>query len=150
MSVVEDQGIFIAGQQQPPRRIAVSGDGFVWYRDYARGRLGRLDPKTGKVTEYPSPGGAQSQPYAITALKGMVWYVETNVQPNALVRFDPATEKFQTWPIPSGGGVVRNMMPTRDGNLALACSGVNGVALGADQERRRRIKSPQSPRMNLY
>jgi virginiamycin B lyase len=111
-----------------PRRIAVSGD-FVWYSDYARGRLGRLEPNTGKVTEYPSPGGAQSQPYAITALNGIVWYVETGVQPNMLVRFDPATEKFQTWAIPSGGGVVRNMMPTGGGNLALACSGVNGVAL---------------------
>ena len=111
-----------------PRRIAVSGD-FVWYSDYSRGRLGRLEPNTGKVTEYPSPGGAQSQPYAITALNGIVWYVESGVQPNVLVRFDPATEKFQTWAIPSGGGVVRNMMPTRDGNLALACSGVNGVAL---------------------
>ena len=95
-----------------PRRIAVSGDGFVWYSDYARGRLGRLDPQTGKVTEYPSPGGPQSQPYAIAALNGAVWYVETGVQPNVLVRFDPATEKFQTWTIPSGGGVVRNMMPT--------------------------------------
>ena len=46
-----------------------------------------------------------------------------------LVRFDPRTEKFQTWIIPAGGGVVRNMMTTRDGNLALAESGVNRVAL---------------------
>jgi len=44
------------------------------------------------------------------------------------VRFDPKTEKFQTWPIPSGGGVVRNMMATRDGDLVLACSGVGKVA----------------------
>ena len=35
------------------------------------------------------------------------------VSPNTLVRFDPKTEKFQTWAIPSGGGVVRNMMPTQ-------------------------------------
>jgi virginiamycin B lyase len=28
-----------------PRCIAVSGDGFVWYSDYSRGRLGRLDPQ---------------------------------------------------------------------------------------------------------
>ena len=31
--------------------------------------------------------------------------------------------------IPSGGGVVRNMMVTRDGNIAMAESGVNRVAL---------------------
>jgi len=112
-----------------PRRIAVTGDGTVWYSDYARGRLGRLDPQSGQVTEYPSPGGPGAQPYGITALNDVVWYVETGPQPNALVRFDPKSGRFQTWAIPSGGGVVRNMMPTRDGNLALACSGVNGIAL---------------------
>jgi virginiamycin B lyase len=49
--------------------------------------------------------------------------------PNTLVRFDPATEKFQTWKIPSGGGVVRNVSVTRDGNLVLAESGMNKIAL---------------------
>ena len=51
------------------------------------------------------------------------------MRPNTLVRFDPATEAFQTWIIPSGGGVVRNMMATANGDLVLACSGVNRVAL---------------------
>ena len=46
-----------------------------------------------------------------------------------IVRFDPRTEQFQTWAIPSGGGVVRNMMTTKDGDLVLACSGVNKVGL---------------------
>lgn len=56
----------------------------------------------------------------------MCWYSESAVSPNTLVRFDPKTEKFQTWAIPSVGGVVRNMMATADGNsLILACSGRN-------------------------
>ena len=38
-------------------------------------------------------------------------------------------EEVQTWAIPSGGGVVRNMMPTRDGELVLAESGAGKVAL---------------------
>jgi virginiamycin B lyase len=63
-------------------------------------------------------------------MKDIVWYSESAVSPNTLVRFDPKTEKFQTWIIPSGGGVVRNMMGTRDAShLVLACSGVNKVAL---------------------
>ena len=68
-------------------------------------------------------------PYGIVYLKRAVWYSESGVRPNTLVRFDPATESFQTWAIPSGGGVVRNMMVTRDGNIAMAESGVNRVAL---------------------
>jgi virginiamycin B lyase len=112
-----------------PRRIAITPDDLIYYTDYARGYLGHFDPKTGRVTEWRSPGGADSQPYGIAYLKGAIWYSESGVRPNTMVRFDPATQRFQTWTIPSGGGVVRNMMPTRDGNIAIACSGVNRVGL---------------------
>ncbi|HEX3464930.1 MAG TPA: hypothetical protein VHS78_12855 [Candidatus Elarobacter sp.] len=113
-----------------PRRVAIGPDDVLWYSDYARGYLGRFDSKTGRTTEFASPGGPDSKPYGITFARGAIWYSESGVEPNTLVRFDPATQKFQTWTIPSGGGVVRNMMPTTDGkNLVLACSGVNRVAL---------------------
>ena len=112
-----------------PRRIAISSDDIVYYADYSRGYLGRLDTKTGKVTEWPSPSGPRSQPYGISVINGIVWYCESNTSPNTMVRFDPKTEKFQTWAIPNGGGVVRNMMVTKDGNIALALSGINKVGL---------------------
>ena len=112
-----------------PRRVAIDPDDVLWYSDYSRGYLGRFDPKTQHASEWPSPGGPQSQPYAITYSRGAIWYVESAVKPNALVRFDPKTEKFQTWAIPGGGGVVRNMMPNKDGNLVMAESGLNMVAL---------------------
>jgi virginiamycin B lyase len=51
------------------------------------------------------------------------------VKPNTLVRFDPKSESFSTKQIPSGGGVVRNMVATPDRRLYLACSGVNKVAV---------------------
>lgn len=112
-----------------PRRIAITSDDIVWYTDYSRGYLGRLDPKTGAVREFASPGGPQSRPYGITQLNGVLWYSESNVAPNTLVRFDPRRGTFQSWPIPSGGGVVRNMMAAGQDRLVLACSGVNKVAL---------------------
>ena len=62
-------------------------------------------------------------------VNGIIWYNESAIWPNTLVRFDPKTEKFQSWLIPSGGGVVRNMMPLPNGNIAMAESGVNRVAL---------------------
>ncbi|MBN9546524.1 MAG: cytochrome C [Alphaproteobacteria bacterium] len=111
-----------------PRRVAITPDDIIWYSDYARGYLGRLDPKTGAVTEFPSPGGKDSRPYGITAVGDVIWYSESNVSPNTLVRFDPKTQKFESWAIPSGGGVVRNMVHTPEGNLWLACSGVNKIA----------------------
>jgi virginiamycin B lyase len=112
-----------------PRRLAVTPDDAIWYTDYARGMLGRLDPSTGTVREWPSPSGAKSQPYGILADGDIVWYSESATKPNTLVRFDPKTEKFQSWIIPSGGGVVRHMMRGPDGRFGLALSGVNGVAI---------------------
>ena len=119
----------LPNRESRPRRIAITSDDMIWYGDYSRGYLGRLNPTTGEVKEWASPGGPQSQPYGITTSKDIIWYSESAVRPNTLVRFDPKTEKFQTWIIPSGGGVVRNMMATPEGNLVLACSGVNRVAL---------------------
>lgn len=120
----------LPNESSRPRRMAITADDVLYYTDYSRGYLGRFDTKTGKMTaEWPSPGGPQSRPYAITTVNGIVWYCEAGVKPNALVRFDPKTEKFQTWTIPSGGGVVRNMMHFADGKLVLTESGVNVVAL---------------------
>jgi virginiamycin B lyase len=112
-----------------PRRVAITSDDVIWYSDYSRGFLGRYDTATGKASEWASPGGQKSQPYGIVAINDIIWYSEAGVSPNTMVRFDPKTEKFQTWKIPSGGGVVRNVDVTKDGNIAIACSGVNRVGL---------------------
>jgi virginiamycin B lyase len=119
----------LPAQEARPRRITITSDDRIWYSDYTRGYLGRLDPETGEVAEWRSPGGPQSQPYGMTALNDVIWYSESNVNPNTLVRFDPRTQKFLTWPIPSGGGVVRSMTIAGGAGLVLACSGVNGIAL---------------------
>jgi virginiamycin B lyase len=112
-----------------PRRIAIDSDDIIWYTDFARGFLGRLDPTTGKVTEWPSPSGPKSLPYGIAFAKGALWYNESAAKPNTIVRFDPTSEKFQSWAIPGGGDIVRNMDVTPDGNPVLANSLVNQVGL---------------------
>ena len=115
----------------PPRRLALAPDGTIFYSDYGRGYLGHFDPAAGKLlNEWPSPGGSGSEPYGIAVThNGIVWYSESGMKPNNLVRFDPKSESFSSETIPSGGGVVRNMVATPDGRLYLACSGVNKVAV---------------------
>ena len=96
----------------------------------ARGYLGRFDTKTGKQEEWASPGGPESKPYGIAATPdGAVWYSESGMRPNTIVRFDPKMRSFASWPIPSGGGVVRNMVATPEGDLYIACSGANKVGI---------------------
>lgn len=113
-----------------PRRMAIDDHDLVYFTDFERGHLGRLNPKTGEVKMWGSPGGPQSQPYGIAITPdGMVWYSESGVQPNTLVRFDPKTEAMARTNIPSGGGTVRNMAATADGRVYIACSGVNKVGV---------------------
>lgn len=101
----------------------------IWYADFSRGRLGRLDPKSGAVREWLSPSGPASEPYGMVFAKGAVWYSESKAKPNTLVRFDPGTQRFQSWAIPGGGEIVRNMDVSRTGHPVLANSLVNAVGL---------------------
>ena len=113
-----------------PRRIVVAADDTIYYTDYARGMIGSLDPVSGKAREWKSPGGPKSKPYGITATRdGIIWYSESGREPNTVVRFDPKADSFAPWAIPSGGGIVRNMVATKNGDIYLACSGKNMVAI---------------------
>ncbi|MDQ2664814.1 MAG: hypothetical protein M3Z05_02285 [Gemmatimonadota bacterium] len=49
-----------------PRRIAITPDDVIWYGDYTRGFLGRLDPLSGKTEEFALPAGDGSLPYGMT------------------------------------------------------------------------------------
>ncbi|MGD9020160.1 MAG: hypothetical protein PVF46_00050 [Lysobacterales bacterium] len=93
------------------RRVAVTHDDAVWYTDYNQGRIGRYDQDSGEFEEWQTPG-VQSGPYAMAADSlGRVWFVETRVQPNRLVGFDPLFGTFfSVTDIPSGGGAVRHMV----------------------------------------
>jgi virginiamycin B lyase len=51
------------------------------------------------------------------------------MRPDALVRFDPEKESFQSWAIPSGVGIVRNMWVTKQGDLLIHQSSSNRIGL---------------------
>lgn len=102
-----------------PRRI-VAADG-IWYGDYARGFLGRLDPASGKVEEWPMPAGAGSLPYAMAGDdRGRIWLAETGVSPNRLVAFDRRRRAFTESVATEGGNepnTIRHMVfhaPSRE------------------------------------
>ena len=114
------------------RRLDIDSKDRIWYVNSGRGRLGVYDPDTGNAKEWDSPSGRSSHPYGIVVVDDIVWYNESNVRPDMLVRFDPKTEKFQSWPIPSGGihaGIVRHMRATREGNLLIHQSSTNRITL---------------------
>jgi virginiamycin B lyase len=112
------------------RRLDIAPDGMIWYVNSGRGRLGRLNPKSGEIKEWGSPSGPRSHPYAIAVLDSAVWYNESGMRPDVLVRFDIATETFQSWPIRSGtvyAGILRNARVTPQGTLLIHQSATNRV-----------------------
>jgi len=96
-----------------PRRIAITSDDRIWVDDYPRGKLVRFDPATKSFKEWAAPSAARSLPYAMTVDdQDRLWLVETGVQPNQLVGFDPRSERFfSLTPIAQSGGLtVRHMV----------------------------------------
>ena len=93
------------------RRIGVTSDDRIWYVDYAKGYLGVFDQKTQQFKEWAMPSGAASRPYGMAVDdQNRIWAVESGVQPNKFVGFDPKTEQFvSVTEIPSGGQTVRHM-----------------------------------------
>ena len=111
------------------RRLGLTSDGMVWYGNSTNGRIGRLNPQTGEIKEWPSPSGPDSHPYAMAVVDDVIWYNEAGMRPDALVRFDPGTEQFQSWAIPSGAGIIRNMWVTEAGDLLIHQTSSNRVGL---------------------
>ena len=74
----------------------------AWYASFGEQILGKLDPKTAKVTEYPIP---LLKPDAPTGILGMRFDHDQNLWlgmqfQGGIAKFDKKTEKFQTWSLP--------------------------------------------------
>jgi streptogramin lyase len=80
-----------------PHDVVLDKKGMAWYTDFDELKIGELDPKTGKVTEYPTPElkpgfptgslDLERDPYSGKFWTGMMY------QP-AIAQFDPATKKI--------------------------------------------------------
>src|SRR5579864_2065884 len=91
-----------------PRRIIephdaiLDSDGMVWYSSFGEQNLGKLDPKTGKVTEYPVPELKHGSPKGALGLRsdpdGNLWL--GMMFQGGIAKFDRKSEKFQTWSAP--------------------------------------------------
>lgn len=81
-----------------PHDVAVAPDGLVWYTAQASGRLDRLDPETGEVTEVAlGPGAAPHG--VIVDNDGNAWVTEQGL--NALVRVEHDTLAVDVYPAPA-------------------------------------------------
>jgi virginiamycin B lyase len=70
----------------------------VWYTGQAKGFLGRLDPRTGRLDEIPLGRGAAPHG-VIVGPDGAAWVTDGGL--NANVRVDPQTKEVKIFPVPA-------------------------------------------------
>jgi streptogramin lyase len=86
-----------------PHDVIVDKDGIAWYSSFGEPFLGRLDPKSGKVTEFPLPELKRDFPTGSLGLRtdpaGNLWL--GMMYQGGIAKFDPKTEKLTTWNLPA-------------------------------------------------
>jgi streptogramin lyase len=92
----------LPARTRQPHDVIVDSEGMVWYAAFGEQILGKLDPKTGKITEYPIP---VLKPAAPKGILGMRFDADENPWlamqfQGGIAKFDKKTEKFQTWSLP--------------------------------------------------
>jgi virginiamycin B lyase len=88
--------------QIQPHDVMLDRQGSVWYSDFGQMFLGKMDAKTGKVTQYPIPEVKKGYPVGTLNLefdKDDNPWVGVMYQ-SAIAKFDKKTETFQTWSTP--------------------------------------------------
>lgn len=86
-----------------PHDVIVDSTGFAWYASFGEQILGKLDPRTGRVVEYPIP---LLKPGAPTGMLGVRFDQDENVWLGmqfqaGIAKFDRRTETFRTWSLPA-------------------------------------------------
>lgn len=82
-----------------PSYIIVAKDGIVWFSEMA-GRIGRLDPATGKIKEYDVPTPKSEPHHLAEAADGSIWFLE--FEGNKIARLKPASESIEEFPVGEG------------------------------------------------
>src|SRR5262245_2382058 len=89
-------------KQVQPHDVVVDSDGIVWFSHFGEQFLGKMDPKTGKVWEFPIPVLKAGFPVGTLDLKtdqaGNLWI--GMMYQAGVARFDKKTETFKVWSIP--------------------------------------------------
>jgi virginiamycin B lyase len=101
--------------EQGSRRVWSDSRGIVWVSEWNVGQVGAYDPGTGLWEEWHLPSQSP-QAYAVYVDEtDRVWLTDFGGD-GALVRFDPTTETFESFPLPTAGGNVRQLLG-RDGEV---------------------------------
>jgi virginiamycin B lyase len=96
-----------------PHDVVVDRWGRVWFSDFGGQILGELDPRTGKVTEYPVPVSRPKEPKGDLDLEfdqqGNLWMATMNQ--GGIAEFNYQTHKFKIYEVPKPFRTLATQQP---------------------------------------
>ncbi|HET9116744.1 MAG TPA: carboxypeptidase regulatory-like domain-containing protein, partial [Pseudonocardiaceae bacterium] len=96
-----------------PHDVAVDRWGRVWFSDFGGDNLGELDPRTGKVTEYPFPTTRPKEPKGALDLEfdqqGNLWIARMNQ--GGVAEFNYKTHAFKVYEVPKPFRTLATQQP---------------------------------------
>jgi len=107
-----------------PHDVYPAPDGAVWFTAQAAGKLGRLDPSSGR-SDLIALGPGAAPHGVIVGPDGAAWVTEGGQ--NAIARIDPATRAAKLFPLPKERRNANLNTATFDGQGMLWFTGQNGV-----------------------
>ena len=92
----------LPARTRQPHDVIVDSSGTVWYAAFGEQIIGKMDPATGKITEFTVP---TLKPAAPKGILGMRFDEDENLWlalqfQGGIAKFDTKTEKFQVWSLP--------------------------------------------------
>ena len=92
----------LPARTRQPHDVIVDRSGTVWYAAFGEQIIGKMDPATGKITEFTVP---TLKPAAPKGILGMRFDEDENLWlalqfQGGVAKFDTKTEKFQVWSLP--------------------------------------------------
>jgi virginiamycin B lyase len=141
-----------------PHDVTVDAEGMVWFEDFGDNWVGRLDPKTGDVKEWPVPATRAFPPFHPGSLDialdrdGNPWLAM--MREAAVAKLDKKTGKVTTYSFPAEyqqlGSTAIMVAPTVTGEVWVARLMQGGGAATPGEAESVHLLDPKTGRMKNY
>lgn len=110
-----------------PIGIALDAQGNIWYTQFRTSNIGRFDPKTGNVEQYPT-GLITGATYGIASDKeGNIWAIQQRV--DRVVKISVKDQTISEFRIPTNGSFTESVTVDTSGNVWFVETSGNKVGM---------------------